>query len=109
MIGAGDLDRRITLISVAVTNGGTGWAETSTSLGKVWASRRDVSDAEKAAGGTVQGTLVSRFVVRSSGTTRGLKPKDRLMEGALTFEIIGIKELGRRDFIEITAEARLDG
>lgn len=30
--------------------------------------------------------------------TRGLTPKDALVEGGKTFEITGIKELGRRDF-----------
>lgn len=108
MIGAGHLDRRVTLATVAATNSATGYTETATTLGKVWASRKDVSDAEKAAAGAVEGTVRSRFVVRSSSTTRGLKPKDRLTEGGLVFEIVGIKEIGRRDFLEITAEARLD-
>lgn len=108
MIGAGQLDRRVTLVSVSATNAGTGYTETTTTLGKVWASRRDVSDAEKATAGTVEGTVRARFIVRSSSLTRGLKPKDRLTEGGKVFQIIGIKEVGRRDVLEITAEARLD-
>lgn len=108
MIGAGHLDRRVTLATVAATNTGTGYTETATTLGKVWASRKDVSDAEKAAAGTVEGTVRARFIVRSSSLTRGLKPKDRLTEGGLVFEIVGVKQVGRRDMLEITAEARLD-
>ena len=37
-----------------------------------------------------------------------LTAKDALIEGGKTFQITGIKELGRRDFLEITAEARAD-
>lgn len=106
---AGNLDRRILLQRPVVTNTGTGPTESVIALGTVWASRKDVSDGERAVAGTVQGTVVARFVVRSSSLTRSLKPKDRLAEGALAFEITGIKEIGRLDRLEITAEARLDG
>lgn len=105
---AGQFSRHITLTQVGQTNTGTGWEETSIRLGAVWASRADVSDSEKIAAGAVQGTVRSRFIVRSSTITRQVKPKDRLTEGGLTFEIVGVKELGRRDYIEITADARLD-
>ena len=56
----------------------------------------------------MQSTVAARFVVRSSSLTRTLTPKDALVEGGRTFEITGIKELGRLDFLEITAEARTD-
>ncbi len=108
MIGAGQLDRRITLRRKTVTNTGLGMTEAWADLGKVWASRKDVSDGEKAAAGKLQAVVVSRFVVRSSSLTRTLTPKDELICGALTFRITGIKELGRRDFLEITAEAGTD-
>lgn len=104
----GALDRRISVAQVGSTNTGTGWTETTTTLGTFWASRKDVSDGEKAAAGTVMGTVAARFVVRSSTMTRQIKPKDRLTEGGLVFEIVGIKEVGRRDYLEITAEARRD-
>jgi len=105
---AGSLDRLVTLSTMTATNTGTGYTETATTLGTVWASRKDVSDAEKAAAGAVEGTVRARFIVRSSSLTRGLKPKDRLTEGGKVFQIVGIKEVGRRDMLEITAEARLD-
>jgi head-tail adaptor len=104
----GRLDRRITVTQTGATNTGTGWTETTTTLGTMWASRKDVSDGEKVAAGTVMGTVAARFVVRSSTVTRQIKPKDRLTEGGLVFEVIGIKEMGRRDYLEITAEARRD-
>ena len=76
--------------------------------GTIWASRKDVSDGEKMAAGGVMATLAARFVVRSSELTRGLTPKDALIEGGKTFQIMGIKELDRRGFLEISAEARAD-
>lgn len=108
MIGAGQLDRRITLRRATVANTGLGVTEAWVDLGTIWAGRKDVSDGEKAAAGTMQAVVVARFVVRSSTFSRGLTPKDRLTEGGKTFQITGIKELGRRDYLEITAEARAD-
>lgn len=107
-MNAGDLDRRITLRRKTETNTGLGVTMTWADLGTVWASRKDVSDGEKMAAGGVMATLAARFVVRSSTLTRGLTPKDALIEGGKTFQIMGVKEMGRRDFLEITAEARAD-
>ena len=105
---AGKLDRRITIRRKAVTNGPLGTSEAWATLGTIWAARKDVSDGEKAAAGTVMSTLAARFTVRSSEMTRGIRPADTITEGRLVFDIVGIKELGRRDYLEITAQARLD-
>lgn len=107
-MSAGALDRRITISRETVINTGLGPTRTWAVLTTLWASRNDVSDGEKATAGTIQSTVVARFIVRSSSTSRSILPKDRLAEGGLTFEITGIKELGRRDRLEITAQARLD-
>ena len=84
------------------------WADHGTPLR---ASRRDVSDQERAAAGWIEATREARFTIRSSGFTRDLTPKDRLTHDGLTFDIQGIKEawLGRFRFLEITARARTDG
>ncbi|RRH71998.1 head-tail adaptor protein [Falsigemmobacter faecalis] len=107
-MSAGALDRRIAIRRAALTNTGLGTVTTWSEIATLWASRKDASDGEKAVAGTVQSTVVSRFVVRSSVMSRGIRPTDRLTEGGLTYEITGIKEVGRRDRLEITAEARLD-
>ena len=107
-MNAGSLDRRITVDRKNVTNTPSGVTEAWAAIATVWASRRDVSDGEKAASGTAISTVASRFVVRSTPDTRDIRPTDRLTEGRLTFEIVGIKELGRADWLEITAQARLD-
>ena len=105
---AGDLDRRITIRRKTVMNGPLGATEAWAPLGTIWAARRDVSDGEKAAAGTVMSTLAARYTVRSSEMARGIRPADTISEGRLTFDIVGIKEVGRRDYLEITAQARLD-
>lgn len=105
---AGPLDRRITVERKTVTNTPLGQTEAWATIATVWASRRDVSDGEKAASGTAISTVASRFVVRATPDTRAIRPNDRLTEGRLMFEIVGIKELGRNDWLEITAQARLD-
>lgn len=103
-------NRRIAVFNVAFQNTGAGVRQVDPPAlrGHIWAARKDVSDAEKAASGTVQATLAARFTVRSSAMTRAIKPKDRLTCDGKSFDIVGIKELGRRDFLEITAEARAD-
>lgn len=70
--------------------------------------RRDISDGEKAVAGTIYAEVSARFVVRSSAFSRDITAKDRLVEGGRVFEIIGIKEIGRLDRLEITAIARAD-
>ncbi len=105
---AGKIDRRVTVERKTITNVPLGQTEEWATVATVWASRRDVSDGEKAASGTAISTVASRFVVRSSPDTRDIRPSDRLTDGRLTFEIVGIKELGRADWLEITAQARLD-
>lgn len=102
------LDRRITLVRVREVNTGTGLTLVETPLGSLWASRADVGDAERVAAGAVQGTVRSSWLVRSSDLARSLRPKDRLAERGLQFEILGLREMGRGNLIEITAEARLD-
>lgn len=106
---AGAMDRRLTFERYSETNTSLGPTQGWGGIGTVWGSRRDVSDGEKMAAGGVMATIVARFVVRSSALTRGLTAKDRLTEGGRVFMIAGIKELDRRGFLEITAEARADG
>ncbi|MFD2175940.1 head-tail adaptor protein [Rhodobacter lacus] len=72
----------------------------------IWASRRDVSDAERALAGWTEAVVVSRFVVDANATTLAIRPDDRLVAGGRVYEITGIKETvtGR---LEITAQARV--
>jgi len=75
----------------------------------IWASKADVSDAERWRAGEVAASITTRFVVRWSAFSRDLTPKDRLVCEGLEYNITGIKEgKGRRQWLEITAAARTD-
>jgi head-tail adaptor len=103
------LDRRVQFLRAALVDNGLEQVETFAAHGvPVWASRKDVSDGEKARAGEVQAVLMTRFVIRSSAFSRGLTAKDRLATEGLIYDITGIKQQGRRDFLEITATARAD-
>lgn len=111
MTGAGDLDRRVTILDYS-------WDQTDefgnpiisyTPVGTVWAKRTDLSDSERVAAYGIVATLVSRFLVRSSELTRSINPADRLDHDGKEWNITGVKEakFGRLEFLEITAMAEL--
>ena len=105
---AGQLDRRVQMLRASLVDDGLQSVEVWANHGlPIWANRKDVSDAERAAAGWAEATVVSRFTLRSSEFTRGLTAKDRLTCGGLTFDIQGIREIGR-SALEITAIARAD-
>ncbi|WP_435988537.1 phage head completion protein [Sulfitobacter sp. SH24] len=75
---------------------------------ELWAGKVDVSDGEKMRAGEVSATITRRFVVPSMELTRGLTPKDQLVFEGVEYAIYGIKEIGTRWRLEITAGARVD-
>nr|WP_281280747.1 head-tail adaptor protein [Rhodobacter xinxiangensis] len=94
-----------------VTTNDDGYAEVETwsDVGSPrWAKRQDVSDSEKYHAQANISELRTRFTVRSDSLTRGVTTRDRLISEGETFHIVGIKEIGRRDWLEITASARSD-
>lgn len=108
-MGAGQFDRRVQFRRDVGGRGPLGKTEDWQDLGaRVWASRRDVSDGEKAQGGQTYATTSARFQVRSFAFTRSITAKDAFLCDGLEWQIIGIKEIGRRDRIEFTATARTD-
>lgn len=76
---------------------------------ELWASKVDVSDGERLRAGEVSATITSRFVVPSMAMTRGITPKDQLVCDGVTYAIFGIKDIGKRWRLEITAGARVAG
>ena len=106
---AGDLDRRLTLRRATVTTNSlnelvSNWSDLAT----VWASKKDVSDGERVRAQEVGSSITTRFQVRWSTVTASLTPKDRLVCEDREYEITGVKEIGRRVGLEITATARTD-
>lgn len=107
--GAGALDRRVQFRRAALVDDGFTEVEVWADHGApVWAGRTDISDGERWRAAEVQAAVTTRFTVRSSSFTRDISPRDRLVCEGLTHDISGIKQMGRRDLLEITAAARVD-
>lgn len=106
---AGKLDRRITLERYTTTyNEFNEPVEAWTTLGRVWASKRDVSDRERVAAAEVSAEISTRFQIRYSSTVADLSPKDRLTYEGRIYNISAVKEIGRREGLEISAAAEAD-
>lgn len=106
---AGKMDRRLTLSQRSVTvNSMNEPVESWATLATVWAEREDLSDGEKVRAQQVGSEITTRFRIRWSSVWSSLNPKDRCTCESREYEITGLKELGRREGIEITATARTD-
>ena len=107
---AGLLDRRVTLLRKTVTRGEANAPEEIwSSLATVWASRRDVTDIERLRADEIGAVLTTRFQIRYSPTVADLTPADRLSCDGRTYNIEGIRQLGREEGLEINASTRADG
>lgn len=106
---AGKLDRRIRVLRYGMTRDAQNapveaWAE----LVKLWASKEDISDGERMRAAQVGASVTTRFRIRYSSVTATIDAKDRIVYGGLVYDIAGIKEIGRREGLEITASAATD-
>jgi SPP1 family predicted phage head-tail adaptor len=106
---AGPLDRRIQFQRATLVDDGLSKVESWTDHGTpVWAAKADVSDGERWRAGEVAAHVTTRFRVRWSLFTAEITPRDRLTCEGRSYDITGIKEIGRREALEITAAARVD-
>ena len=109
---AGNLDRRIRLERATITQNALNediptWGELAT----VWTSKLDVSDGERLAAAEVAAVISTRFRIRWSSLVASLNPKDRVVyptSGGRIYDIVAVKEIGRREGLEISAMARAD-
>lgn len=105
MTSAGDLDRSIVIQrSTVMANSLNEPIETWADFATLRAKRSDVADGEKFAAGQVGAFAMSRFVIRHSTITKGIKPVDRVSYAGAVWNIKGIKETkdGRNRFLELT-------
>lgn len=103
---AGPLDRRLEILRAALVD--DGFAQVPGApvvIGEVWASKRDISDAERFKDGAADAAITTRFQVRWSTFAAAIRPSDTLQCEGRTYGIAGIKEIGRREGLEITARA----
>lgn len=106
---AGELDRRITIERYSATTNDLGEEVGSwTPLATVWAAKTDIRDSERFVAQQVNSSITTRFQIRYLTKLADLDAKDRLTHGELVYGIVAVKEIGRREGIEITAAARSD-
>ena len=109
---AGRLDRRLTIRRATRTQNALGetvetWADVAT----VWASKVDKATAEADARGsneTRAATITTHFAVRWSATTATIDPRDRVRCEGRDYDVTGLREIGRREGVEIVATARAE-
>ena len=109
MLAAGDLDRLITLQAQTTQKTKLNepvevWGD----VGDVWASFEPLSDGEQRRALEVGAAMTARFRIRWAVEVRELNPKWRVLFDGLTFDIVGVKEIGRREGWEISAVTRTD-
>lgn len=104
------LDRQVQFRRAVLADDGLSMVETWADHGGiVWAAKKDISDSERWRAGEVSANISARFLVRYSAFAGDITPKDRLVCDGVSYDITGIKEGdGRRQWLEITASARVD-
>jgi len=106
---AGELDRRITIQTAHTTpNELNEPVETWVKLTTVWAKKTDVSDRERISAAEVSAEITTRFLIRWSNRVSQVSPKDRILFDGKIYDIFSVKEVGRREGIEISAAAKAD-
>lgn len=109
MAGSGKYDRRIVLQRATTAEDAAGQPiETFSLLKEVWAKHRAISDGERLQGGGVMSSVNARFLIRWSEAIRDLDTRDRVIYDGRTYDIAGVKEIGRKKEFEITAAARTE-
>lgn len=113
-LSAGALDRTVKLLQpVSTTNSANEDVIAYTLAATVRASKADVSDAERVRAQQVGAMITTRFQIRWSPDVYAVDPTWRLKlveYGGVEreYDIAGVKEIGRRAGLEITANARAD-
>jgi SPP1 family predicted phage head-tail adaptor len=111
-IFAGSLDRRITLRSAdRPISGRDEFNAPIYALAPsitVWAEFKPVSDREKMAASEIVADLSARFRIRWASQVAAISPSWWIEFGDRTYNIVGVKEIGRRVGLEITASARAE-
>lgn len=107
---AGKLDRRVTLLArVVVKNGFSEGVETWPGPGlEVWSSYEPVKDAERLRAAEVAATITARFQIRWSPDVAAVDETWRLAFDGRLFDVVAVKELGRREGLEISGAARAE-
>jgi len=104
---AGRLDRRVTFLAhgEGARDAYGHPAPTSTALVPVWASVEYVRDSERVALGQLESEITIRVRTRWSAALAALDTRCSLTFEARDYDIVAIKEVGRREGLEFSAKA----
>jgi SPP1 family predicted phage head-tail adaptor len=106
---AGQLDRRITILRATVAaDAFNEQVQTWEDIATVWAHAAPVMDAEKQRAGETLASKSYRFTIRYSSDVADVDPRDRVTFDGRTYDVQGVKQIGRREGLEITATARAE-
>lgn len=102
-IDPAELDRQVLIKTRTVTPDSRGdiGTPTLTTLATVWARRSDLRSYERFQAGRAVSVRVASFVVRYRSD---VTEKMIIVDGSETFEIVGIAEIGRKDWLDLAAE-----
>ena len=110
MTQAGVRDRLITIDQKSYTLDVLGGETiTWTSLGSRWADVKPVRDSERFGAAEAVATITHRFTILWDATLwAALDATCRLTFESVVYSVVAVKEIGRREGIEISATARAD-
>jgi len=105
--GAGDLDRRVTILRATTTrNEFNEPIQSFVALATVWANVRDASAAEAYRAQEVGAEISTRFTIRWSSQVADVDARDRIRYGGRDYNVTAVRDLGRHQWREIDAVAR---
>lgn len=107
MAHAGKRDRPLTIRrNTPTTDDFGGEVDAWSDLAEVWASKEDVSDGERARAQQVGASITTRFQIPALEGGDRPSVKDHVVCEGLTYQVVGVKEIGRRAGWEISAVAQ---
>lgn len=109
MARAGVMDRRIVIRRATITyNLFNEAVETFADYRTVWAKRTDVSAYESYKAQEVDAQISTRFLIRWSQDVADVNPRDRIYFDDVEYNIVAIRDVGRKLQREIDAVARAE-
>lgn len=104
------LDRRLTVLRAGapVDDGFNARPGALVPIATVWASAEHVSDGERARAAERAATATLRFVVRWSELLASVDERDALEYRGAQLDVVAVKEVGRREQLEISATGRAE-
>lgn len=114
-IRAGELDRRVVLQRATKSKNALNeevkdfTPMAGMPAGGISARRTPISDGERGRADQLLATATDRFLIRWADAWKDVNAKDQLVCEGVRYGIVGVKEVGRREGLELTCVRRADG